>query len=336
MCRRQWSGGFTLVELLVVIAIIGILVALLLPAIQSAREAARRSQCTNNLKQLALAVHNHHDVFNRFPYQPTDVRNPSNPDGNSMIGWNWPSHLFPFVEQQALYDGLGVATQTPTDYRTALEAGTVEDHTRVVLDTFICPSCTVPNVGVDNGAYWGYNIGGVRRPTAKNNYVAIVGFHHQDGRHHGIPCQSYGLGTLVPEGRDLGFKDVTDGSSNTFLFGEGGGTTRAVGMFLWGTATSHSVKYARTISWALNSAGTTGQLRGASSMHPGGANFAFVDGSVRFVTDTIEFALNGRPQTLSGSGNASGSRELTLNAASGMGIYQLLGIRNDGQALRSF
>ena len=334
--RVSVRPAFTLVELLVVIAIIGILIALLLPAVQAAREAARRSQCTNNLKQLALAVHNHHDTYRRFPYLSFDVVNPASPTGNALIGWCWPTILFPYVEQQALYDKLGIATRTPEEYRTAVAAGSEVDYSTVVLETYICPSCTVSNIGVDDAASWGNIIGGTRQKTAKNNYMSVHGFHSQNGRHQGLPCQSFGVGAIVPEGRTLGFKDVTDGTSNTILFCEGGGTTYAVGQFLWGTSTSHQVKFTRTISVPINSASSSGQQRGASSMHPGGANFALVDGSVRFLSETIEFSLNGRPQSLSDNGNASNSNQLTLNAAPGMGVYQHLGMRNDGQPLKPF
>ncbi len=101
---RGGSGGFTLVELLVVIAIIGILIALLLPAVQAAREAARRSQCTNNLKQLSLAMHNYHDTFGVFP--PGSLGDPAW-TGNYNIydgHFGWPVFILPFVEQQALHE----------------------------------------------------------------------------------------------------------------------------------------------------------------------------------------------------------------------------------------
>ncbi len=97
MSRPRLCKGFTLVELLVVIAIIGILIALLLPAVQAAREAARRSQCTNNLKQLGLAMHNYHDTFKKFPYGFIEA-------GQLHQRTCWAQEIWPFIEQQPLYD----------------------------------------------------------------------------------------------------------------------------------------------------------------------------------------------------------------------------------------
>jgi prepilin-type processing-associated H-X9-DG protein len=322
------------VELLVVIAIIGILIALLLPAVQAAREAARRSQCLNNLKQLALAVHNHHDIHKRFPYKEFDPLT----GGVQTIGWCWPTSLYPFVEQQPLFDDLGCSDRTPEEYRQAVHAGQAVNHLETVLNTFICPSDDMPLVAAYDDAYQGYKMpDGVRHKAAKNNYMGILGFHWQGGRHQGYPCNSYGLGTIVTEGAaDISFSSIRDGTSNTLLFCEGGGSKYAIGLMFWGNSTSHGPKYARTVAYPINGASSNDQLRGASSLHPGGANFAMADGSVQFISETIEFALNGRPQTLSDNGNASGSRELTLDRAPGMGVYQHLGIRNDKQPLASF
>src|SRR5687768_14240334 len=102
MCHEKMSPrkGFTLVELLVVIAIIGVLVALLLPAVQSAREAARRTQCTNQIKQLGLAVHNFHDVYQIFPASQDQRRNPA----GATVGSSWVTRVLPFIEQQALHE----------------------------------------------------------------------------------------------------------------------------------------------------------------------------------------------------------------------------------------
>ena len=107
--RRRARSGFTLIELLVVIAIIAVLIALLLPAVQSAREAARRMQCTNNLKQIGLAIHNYHDVQNRFPsgfiFQAPGMANRADRP-NRAAGFSWHTFILPFVEQANLYNQL--------------------------------------------------------------------------------------------------------------------------------------------------------------------------------------------------------------------------------------
>ena len=130
MSRRPL--GFTLVELLVVIAIIGVLVALLLPAVQQAREAARRIQCSNHLKQLGLAMHNYHDTFQQFPYaQYNDVRgNRSHPNRGT-----WYPTMLPFVEQVALYDRLKPFFGT----NAAPDWATLEIRSTIV-DGMVCPS----------------------------------------------------------------------------------------------------------------------------------------------------------------------------------------------------
>ena len=125
--------GFTLVELLVVIAIIGVLVALLLPAVQAARESARRMQCANNLRQIGLGTHNYHDVNLAFPFNYLPVTNPSPNwnDNSNFQHWSWLSRILPFIEQQNLYSTLNVGVNTLRQSQQGV--GTQ-------IKTFLCPS----------------------------------------------------------------------------------------------------------------------------------------------------------------------------------------------------
>src|SRR3954447_137232 len=112
VASNSWRRGFTLVELLVVIAIIGVLVALLLPAVQSAREAARRTQCTNNIRQVALAVHNFHDTNNTVPpcVTATPIAGTATAPGGFGPGWGFIPYLLPYIEQKPLYDTINFTT----------------------------------------------------------------------------------------------------------------------------------------------------------------------------------------------------------------------------------
>ena len=137
--RSVTRRGFTLIELLVVIAIIAILVALLLPAVQQAREAARRSSCKNNLKQLGLALHNYHDTFFTFP--PGYVRQFSTGTTEAQSFWGWQTYLFPQMEESALYDAMQVGNvQLPTNLANATVLGQMDDP----IDSLQCPSDAGP------------------------------------------------------------------------------------------------------------------------------------------------------------------------------------------------
>ena len=197
MTSRGFSKmrGFTLIELLVVIAIIAILIALLLPAVQQAREAARRTQCKNNLKQLGLALHNYHDTFNTFP--PAHIRTQSAvPANGALTGWRGFSlhaMLLPYIEQAPLYASI--------DFNTYFDA-TAGNNTarRIPLAAFLCPSDTPFPASVERG---NNSYPGCMGPSL-GQYVTPVGL--RDG--------------VFNFDVNVKMRDIQDGTSNTIAFGE--------------------------------------------------------------------------------------------------------------------
>ncbi|MCR9116241.1 MAG: DUF1559 domain-containing protein [bacterium] len=279
MMKQERRGGFTLVELLVVIAIIGVLIALLLPAVQAAREAARRTSCTNNLKQFGLALHNYHDTNQKFPIggkhgEPRDT---------------WWHHTLPYVEQNNLYEKINF---NGTGCCTALGTG---GATTVVIDASTCPS--------DPGA------GSVSGQGFQGNYVANFGSTHME---QGTVAYGYGDNGngLFYGNSKTGFRDITDGSSNTALIAEllvnGAATSQndmrgrywnndGGGVFfstLHNPNTTVQDKLKSYCVAATNMPCTTSgnNIVSVRSQHPTGALCCFADGSVHFITETINNA----------------------------------------------
>ena len=290
IARTRVVRAFTLVELLVVIAIIGVLVALLLPAVQAAREAARRTQCKNNLKQIALAIHNYHDAMKWFP--PGYVS--SNPGIPGSTSWcrsggvqkaPWTVLILPFTEQTALHSqfNFNVAFQS-----TSNQMNSPNDAVVVPMKMYHCPS----------DARLAMPAGDVATTPQKvwNNYFGVQGGGSQPDCGN-TSCSAaneramYVTGMLFA-GSKLGFQNVTDGSANVFLLGE----TRYGGAAWAASAKQDSCAYARNVAGAqdaINLFKTKGvhDTRGFSSHHPGGCHFAMVDGSIQFVNQNINLTV---------------------------------------------
>jgi len=301
------------VELLVVIAIIGILIALLLPAVQSAREAARRSQCSNNLRQLGLAAHNYHGALNCFPPGFMVVGQSNTTPG----GWAWGVFLMPYIEQSPLRDRL-----SPTKYtlEQVINDPSLLPMLQTDLSIFRCPSSPIGPLRTHQGA--------PNPKVASANYTCCRGFFSFTGTTH---LTKRNNGVFYGESATR-IQDVTDGTSNTFALGE----RTAFGTNLgadsswpsWcgpgGGGAMNTVSSA-VADWVNNPTGTAA----FSSHHPGGAEFCFVDGSARFIAETI--ASNNAGVATGNTGNPS---DFLGAAAQGrLGVYQLLGAIQDGQPI---
>src|SRR5208283_682146 len=147
MCPER-RRGFTLIELLVVIAIIAVLISLLLPAVQSAREAARRAQCVNNMKQIGLAMHNYHSSTNTFPME-IDVWGPVDGLAAMWGSWSPQSFLLPYMEQSPIYNSINFLLPNQRDIADGWPANTTA--TNSVISSFLCPSSTTPGASVPHG-----------------------------------------------------------------------------------------------------------------------------------------------------------------------------------------
>ncbi len=280
-------NAFTLVELLVVIAIIGILIALLLPAVQAAREAARRMSCTNNLKQIGIALHNYHDTHRALPmgwmgYDPASGA----PDFEGPSGWAWSSRILPFMEQNALYETIDLNSPVYTS-----ASPTVNAQARVtVLAPFICPSDVGDDVfelleGIDEDTEGTTLV----TPLAKSNYPGVFGT--EDIHHlceHGN-CQADGVFFL---NKSLKFRDITDGLSNTFMVGERWSkwiSSTWTGVVPPGWHAPARVVAVASEEFPPNSEeNVEQQTHNFSSYHPAGANFLLSDGHVQMVSETID------------------------------------------------
>lgn len=321
--KSRRTGGFTLVELLVVIAIIGVLVGLLLPAVQAAREAARRSQCVNNLKQLGLGVLNHESALGRLPAGGRYVL-PDYCAGGSLgcRGDGWPVLIMPYLEGSALTQEIDQAIKTELASNPGVPAWHIaaqinDQRGGIRLPMFVCPS-----LGVE---------GWTEVPERKDYYAVNGGSifiqgpvsDWQPSKRRGDRGDVYtdGVFLMAEEGFDMA--RVNDGTSNTFAIGEsihparfgknpdtrtppGGPTAWFFGGSVTTSNNNTEINYRATHSTGRLTRGVQeplnsniqfdsdwipGQLENHSpfgSSHPGGAHFVFVDGHVEFISDDID------------------------------------------------
>jgi prepilin-type N-terminal cleavage/methylation domain-containing protein/prepilin-type processing-associated H-X9-DG protein len=309
--RRRRPQGFTLIELLVVIAIIAILIALLLPAVQQAREAARRTQCRNNLKQIGLAVHNYLDAFNAFP--PGYIA--AVPDHNVKGAFVF---LLPYIDQAPLFNTIdqSIPLMNGRPYPAAPLAANV-NAARQVISGFMCPSCPVTQLNdyaYPAGAFGGgFPAATMTWTGARTDYCGTTGVL---GVYAGIAYAGNAGGDREGAFRAAGvngecarIRDVTDGTSNTFMIGErtGGSTiffkttpqpalTPTLGVTnggSWPDALVFEHWLAGSLFDGTGSGGpcaiNCNNLRGRNfhCFHTGGAHFLMCDGSVKFVNENI-------------------------------------------------
>ncbi len=277
--RRVTRPGFTLIELLVVIAIIGILVALLLPAVQQAREAARRTQCKNNLKQMGLALHNYHDTHNMLPPAWVGV----DPQlflasANGINGWGWGAKVLPQLDQSPLYGRINFS-------QSVLESQNLEVRA-LPLAVFRCPS----DSGAQRFTIHSHEDDSPLAELATANYIGNFGtteMHACEDLPPGVVCQGNGM---LFHNSSLRFADVQDGLTQTFLIGERR-TLESQGWFsTWAGHIPHGAESAQRI---LGSADHTpnhpnNHFDDFGSNHVGGAHFLMGDGSVRFISANID------------------------------------------------
>jgi len=286
--QRTRRSAFTLIELLVVIAIIAILIGLLLPAVQKVREAAGRMQCSNNLKQLGIAVHSHHDAMGYLPLSAGPGYNYNNSSPNC---WSWMAQVLPYVEQDNLYKAAGISTGATMAAAAAAVATPVK--------TFLCPSETASN---GRPRFDTANIGGnTGSGVGQTNYKGICGNNWAWGSYTntGPTGDSNGLdngnGVFFRScyTRPIKLTDITDGTSNTFMIGEDIPSMNQHSSWPFFNHTTG------TVSIPLNNAMTAGQpgfnnagdwpnVYSLRSRHTQGANFAYADGSISFVTQAID------------------------------------------------
>jgi prepilin-type N-terminal cleavage/methylation domain-containing protein/prepilin-type processing-associated H-X9-DG protein len=308
--KADLRRGFTLIELLVVIAIIAVLIGLLLPAVQKVREAAARTKCANNLKQIGAAIHLYHDAQGKIPinqyfdtgYQPGGTKNNFGTSWQNSTDWSFLAFILPYIEQQNLYQNGGIPT-------TLISASSAPGQP---VATFLCPSDPASQLRTfsENSRYMGHSGPFV---VGLTNYKGVLGSNWIYGSYpNGSGVRDNGDGFWGGNGifsldswqAQLTLTAITDGTSNTFLVGEDVFTPNYATNNMPGSgyAWAHSAECTLTCAMPPNNfthpngtpVDTTsqnqsewGDFHGFKSRHTGGVQFVYADGSVHFISNTI-------------------------------------------------
>ena len=310
---RSSKNGFTLVELLVVIAIIGVLVALLLPAVQAAREAARRTQCLNNMKQLGIAAHNFHDAKKHFP-SSSQGKPPADPTLSTGQNGSGLYQMLPFMEEQALFDLFRLGS-VPSGTVTAIGSNFNKAGWTKPLKTSRCPSAPeempfTATYAIDAGSALTYN----DPPGLGPQYLGVMGAINaanpaytsraDNSSPSGLVAEN---GMMYPES-NIRAKQVTDGLSKTLMMGESSHEFYSISVAIarvWAIgsvassspttiARMHSIAQygGRNVTYPINSTAFNKRNDAAfGSNHAGGAHFLLGDASCHYVSEEIEFTV---------------------------------------------
>jgi prepilin-type N-terminal cleavage/methylation domain-containing protein len=295
--RRRRHRGFTLIELLVVIAIIAILIALLLPAVQQAREAARRSSCKNNLKQLGIAMHNYHETYSKFPASSYSL--------TINHGHSWLESLLPFIEQKPLFDQINFSVAN----NVAPNPDVLNGWKNPIL---MCPSD--PDSGLyPNSREAGYTPGAgtTSSDSLGANYIPCAGPMYMNtcpiaAMNPNINCKGTELGRANDPAygmfnggyKSTSFKDCADGTSNTFLLGEALPIYNTFNMYFASHAHVGTVNtppnYQKIYTACPKTIGSRidtcyAYMGGFMSVHAGGLHMLMTDGSVQFISENINY-----------------------------------------------
>ncbi|MCA9117939.1 MAG: DUF1559 domain-containing protein [Planctomycetaceae bacterium] len=273
---RKSVRGFTLIELLVVIAIIAILIALLLPAVQQAREAARRTQCRNNLKQLGLALHNYHDSFGGFPAGRYRTA------GQDYLGHSTQTLILPYIDQGPLYNSMNLSTS----FNVAPNFPTAGLN---VLPAFLCPSNPVTE-------FLNWTSATPDGDSAPTHYTGISD--SGTGRRGSLSMVVLSGNGLFFHNSSIQIRDIKDGTSNTLAFCEiisnGPGTFSGAAWMCYGDGMGTAAGI--NAAWQSTTGGTFplaqnhydgNAFTGPASYHEGGSHFLMADGAVRFLSENM-------------------------------------------------